>query len=212
MDFHKLQETLYKLDPSSRSEDIARLKQSAQNKQPDDKPVKHQVTEGVKVSTDSVTDNVNDFSKLAGIPLHEAQKKGPAGQAKSKGPMPKAKPGRTKHPLDDKLVGSIEQDENDRIKKLESKVATLESVVHSIKDMVVIMSEAKGQKKINSVKADSDETKTGRDPVKKNMDTLTKPATHTDKKKAAKNGKVKHKQKTHESIKDELHFLLNKNK
>ena len=31
--------------------------------------------------------------------------KGPKAQAKGKGPMPKAKPGRTKHPLHGKLVG-----------------------------------------------------------------------------------------------------------
>lgn len=30
---------------------------------------------------------------------------GPRAQAKGKGPMPKAKPGRTKHPLHGKLVG-----------------------------------------------------------------------------------------------------------
>lgn len=32
-------------------------------------------------------------------------KKGPAGQAKGKDKMPKAEPGRTKHPLQGKLVG-----------------------------------------------------------------------------------------------------------
>ena len=32
-------------------------------------------------------------------------KTGPAGQAKANAPMPKAKPGRTKHPLQGKLVG-----------------------------------------------------------------------------------------------------------
>lgn len=40
-------------------------------------------------------------------PFEEAKeyKKGPAGQAKGKDKMPKAEPGRTKHPLHGKLVG-----------------------------------------------------------------------------------------------------------
>jgi hypothetical protein len=41
--------------------------------------------------------------------LEGKQKTGSAGQAKGKDPMPKAEPGRTKHPLKDKLVGESEQ-------------------------------------------------------------------------------------------------------
>ena len=53
--------------------------------------------------------DLNDLAKLAGIPLKESQKMGPAGQAKGKDTMPKAEPGRTKHPLKDKLVGEAPQ-------------------------------------------------------------------------------------------------------
>ena len=53
--------------------------------------------------------DLNDLAKLAGVPLKESQKMGPAGQAKGKDTMPKAEPGRTKHPLKDKLVGEAPQ-------------------------------------------------------------------------------------------------------
>ena len=54
--------------------------------------------------------SVSDFAALAGIRLDEKQKMGSAGQAKGKDPMPKAEPGRTKHPLKDKLVGEADDD------------------------------------------------------------------------------------------------------
>jgi|TARA_B100001093_G_C26659445_1_gene941100 hypothetical protein len=41
--------------------------------------------------------------------ITEAQEQGSAGQAKGKDSMPKAKPGRTKHPLKDKLVGEADK-------------------------------------------------------------------------------------------------------
>ena len=53
--------------------------------------------------------DLNDLAKLAGVPLKESQKMGPEGQAKGKDTMPKAEPGRTKHPLKDKLVGEAPQ-------------------------------------------------------------------------------------------------------
>ena len=53
--------------------------------------------------------DVDSLRALAGIRLDEKQKMGPAGQAKGKDSMPKAEPGRTKHPLKDKLVGEAPQ-------------------------------------------------------------------------------------------------------
>jgi len=44
--------------------------------------------------------------------LEDKQKTGSAGQAKGKDPMPKAEPGRTKHPLKDKLVGEADEPKN----------------------------------------------------------------------------------------------------
>lgn len=47
------------------------------------------------------------INEVIDLEVEEAKeyKKGPAGQAKGKDKMPKAEPGRTKHPLHGKLVG-----------------------------------------------------------------------------------------------------------
>lgn len=50
--------------------------------------------------------------------LESNQKTGSAGQAKAKDPMPKAKPGRTKHPLKDKLVGEQYESIKDELYRL----------------------------------------------------------------------------------------------
>jgi hypothetical protein len=99
--------------------------------------------------------------------------------------MPKAKPGRTEHPLKDKLVG-----EDDRIAALESRVAQLE----------VMLAEATKDKVIKA-----------RDPNAQYMNDLRKSGAmgaHKDKKKDAKAGKQKHKGKAYESITDELWAML----
>jgi len=110
MDFNALQHKLFALDPTDPAEDLRKLTESAGGAaQKNVQPTQDYVQESVEVAEGSLgldkDYSVADFAALAGVTLTEAQKKGPAGQAKGKDPMPKAEPGRTKHPLKDKLVG-----------------------------------------------------------------------------------------------------------
>lgn len=110
MDFHALQHKLYKMAPSNAAEDLAKLKAAASGGAVSDiPPTKDYVNESIEVPEGSMPlgiDNISDFAALAGVRLDEKQKHGD--YARGSDPMPKAKPGRTKHPLKDKLVGEEE--------------------------------------------------------------------------------------------------------
>lgn len=113
MDWHKLQHTLYNLDPTDPREDLAKLRAAAQTAAADVALTKDYITESVEVPQGSLgldrDYSVADFAALAGVRLDEKQKMGSAGQAKGRDPMPKtSKPsstGEQPHPLKDKLVG-----------------------------------------------------------------------------------------------------------
>jgi hypothetical protein len=69
MDWHKLQHTLFKLDPTDPREDLAKLQQSA-GKPADNIPTIDYINESVEVPSGSMPlniDNVSDFARLAGI-------------------------------------------------------------------------------------------------------------------------------------------------
>ena len=111
MDFHALQQKLFEIDPTDPREDLAKLQAAANGGGADVAPTKDYVAESVEVPQGSMPlglDSIADFAALAGVRLDEKQKMGSAGQAKGKDPMPKAEPGRTKHPLKDKLVGEAD--------------------------------------------------------------------------------------------------------
>jgi len=113
MDFHALQHKLFEMDPTDPKEDLAKLQAQANNPQQNATPAKDYVQESVEVPQGSMPldlDNVADFAALAGVKLSETQRTGSAGQAKGKDAMPVAEPGRTKHPLQDKLVGEDDQE------------------------------------------------------------------------------------------------------
>jgi len=114
MDFNALQHKLFEMDPSDPAEDLRKLAAQANGGGADVPPTKDYVAESVDVPQGSMPlgiDSVADFAALAGIRIDEKQKMGSAGQAKGKDPMPSAEPGRTKHPLKDKLVGEADIDE-----------------------------------------------------------------------------------------------------
>ena len=122
MDWHKLQNKLFELDPTDPREDLAKLKAAAQGGSSgalDVAPAKDYVTESAEVPQGSLEMDrdysVTDFAALAGIRIDEKQKMGSAGQAKGKDPMPKtSKPstsGEQDHPLKDKLVGESDIEE-----------------------------------------------------------------------------------------------------
>jgi len=111
MDYHDLQQKLFELDPSDPREDLAKLQQAAQGRGQDVPPAKDYVNETAQITEGSLPlgmDSIADFAALAGVRLDEKQKHGDYARGKDK--MPKAKAGRTDHPLKDKLVG--EDDDN----------------------------------------------------------------------------------------------------
>ena len=121
MDFNALQHKLYALDPSDPADDLRKLAESASGNAPVSSATVDYVQESVEVQEGTMPVegdySLSDFAALAGVTLNESQKKGSAGQAKGSDPMPKAKPGRTKHPLKDKLVGEGPIDALDKFKK-----------------------------------------------------------------------------------------------
>jgi hypothetical protein len=110
MDFHALQHKLFEMDPVDPAEDKRRMMSAAQGGAVGDvPPTKDYVNESVEVPQGSMPlglDSIADFAALAGVRVNEAQKHGD--YARGKDPMPSAEPGRTKHPLKDKLVGEEE--------------------------------------------------------------------------------------------------------
>ena len=107
MDYHDLQRRLFELDPSDPREDLAKLQQAAQGAGSDAvPPTQDYLNESADVTEGSLPlgiDSIADFAALAGVRLDEKQKHGDYARGKDK--MPKAKAGRTEHPLKDKLVG-----------------------------------------------------------------------------------------------------------
>ena len=116
MDFHKLQQKLFQIEPTDRATDRAKMVESMQGQA--------NVQESVEVSQNIVQESVNvpqgtmpvegnysisDFAKLAGVTLNEGkQKHGSAGQLKGKDAFTKSsKPGgnESPHPARNKLVG-----------------------------------------------------------------------------------------------------------
>jgi hypothetical protein len=129
MDFNALQHKLFALDPVDPKEDLARLRAQAQGSAA--APAKETVdylNESVAVPEGSLkmdrNYSVDDFAALAGVVVEKRQKS--ADQVRGKEPMPKAEPGRTRHPFQDRLVG--EQDE-DRITALERRIEALEAML-----------------------------------------------------------------------------------
>jgi len=121
MDFHALQHKLFEMDPSDPKEDLAKLRAHAQNGGTDVPPTKDYVTESVEVPQGSMPlgiDSIADFAALAGVQINEKQKH--ADYARGSDRMPRTEPGRTKHPLKDKLVG--EDDNTEQNPKLENLI------------------------------------------------------------------------------------------
>ncbi len=134
MDFNALQHKLFALDPVDPKEDLARLRAQAQgsNSAPVSESVDY-LNESVDVPEGSLKMDrdysVNDFAALAGVVVENRQR--PADQVRGAEPMPKAKPGRTKHPYQDRLVGdSVDNDKDDRIAALERRVEALEAMLN----------------------------------------------------------------------------------
>ena len=124
MDYHDLQQKLFELDPSDPREDLAKLQQAAQGPAKDAAPAKDYVNESATVTEGSLPlgmDSIAEFAALAGVRLDEKQKHGDYARGKDK--MPKAKAGRTDHPLKDKLVG----EDDDKLNAFQRGVKSAQS-------------------------------------------------------------------------------------
>lgn len=167
MDFHALQQKLFEMDPTDPAEDLAKLRAQAEgtNAPATASDTIDYLNESAEVTQGSLEldkdYSINDFAALAGVNVNEKQKMGPAGQAKGKDPMPKAEPGRTKHPLKDKLVG--EEDKDRRIAELEERVAKLETLI----------SEG-GMKRIATSQSNKTERTVSNNKIKPGLDTYKK--------------------------------------
>lgn len=116
MDYHRLQQKLFELDPTDLREDYAKLKAQAQqgsgntatSEKVDYLKETAQVKEGsLELDRDY---SIDDFAALAGV-VTESKKQKPADQVRGSEPTPKAEPGRTKHPMQDRLVGENDVEE-----------------------------------------------------------------------------------------------------
>ena len=115
MDFHKLQQKLFQIEPTDRAADRAAMVASMQGANPQESVQVEEnfLQESVNVpqGTMPVEGNysISDFAKLAGVTLNEGkQKHGSAGQLKGKDAFTKSsKPGgnESPHPARNKLVG-----------------------------------------------------------------------------------------------------------
>jgi len=108
MDWHKLQQTLFEIDPSDPKEDLRKRAESA-GQNVESAPTVDYVQESVEVAEGSLgldkDYSVADFAALAGIVTEGKQKTGSAGQLKGKDAIKKNPAGTTKNPTRDKLVG-----------------------------------------------------------------------------------------------------------
>ena len=115
MDYNALQHKLFAMDPTDPAEDLAKLRAQAGGNAPAPAPQVDYIAESASVPEGSLQMDkdysVSDFAALAGV-VTEKQKHGD--YARGKDPMPTAEPGRTKHPLKDKLVGEASPDEEDK--------------------------------------------------------------------------------------------------
>ena len=135
MDFNALQHKLFAMDPVDPRDDIAKLKAQATGAAPAiaSESVDY-ITESASVPEGSLkmdkNYSIDDFAALAGVTVSEKRQRD-ADQVRGKEPMPKAKPGRSDHPYQDRLVGdSIDNDKDNRIAALERRVEALEAMLN----------------------------------------------------------------------------------
>lgn len=134
IDYHKLQQQLYSMDPSDPQQDLAALRaqasgdtpapreevresvQAPRREEPMDEAAQMAALAGIDTRPKErpILDEAAEMAALAGITMNEGQKKGKAGQLKGKDKVGKSKSstsGEQKNVTRGKLVGSAERDE-----------------------------------------------------------------------------------------------------
>lgn len=123
IDYHKLQQKLFEMDPTDPAEDIARLKGAAGGSdapapvnqvnesapapsEPMDEVAQLAALGGVeKKRTAPITDEASQMAALAGIPVNEGKKDQVRGHEAVKSTSKPSKSGEQDHPFKDRLVG-----------------------------------------------------------------------------------------------------------
>jgi len=217
MDWHKLQHTLFEMDPSDPREDLAKLQQAAQGGGSGNvAPTKNYLEESVAVEEGSMPlgiDSIADFAALAGVKVNETPLAPDSAEKYIKGKWndlvgdaPTAKVNKsTAKPAMNNIKGIHP--------KLAAKLTPHVDALEKIFTDKTLKNEFLNLMKKATPTAEADERKIKpRDPNWRDMEALRKSGaagSHKDKKKLAKQGYSKHKGKQYESIKDELWARLN---
>jgi len=223
MDWHKLQHTLFEMDPTDPREDLAKLQAQAQGgANAPVQPATDNLQESVEIPEGSLEldrdYSVSDFAALAGVQLNEDWKKaarrgwddynkasavglknplanfGKTDVSKSTEKQPPSKPGYT----DAQKWKSFLQQHTSQLQD----IARDDDKRKQFDDFM---------KKMTTVKEKDERKIKPRDPNSQYMNDLRKSGAmgaHKDKKKDAKAGKMKHKGQQFETIKDMLYAKL----
>lgn len=239
MDWHKLQHKLFALDPTDPKEDLAKLQQAAQGRASGDiAPAKDYLRESVEVPEGSLgldrNYSISDFAALAGVKVSEKSDSPLAPDAAEKaikgywdrltgqaGGSAPAKPAAVKKVS--APTNNVAGMHPKLVSKLLPFVPALEKIFTSErelkKEFIALMKRAdpsmESVEEADVMKFTAPNTVKQRDPNWRDMEALRKSGAagaHKDKKKDAKSGKVKHKSKEYESIKDMLYAKLNEKK
>jgi len=217
MDWHKLQHTLFEMDPSDPREDLAKLQAQAGKPQESVAPTKDYLQESAEVNEGSLQMDrdysVADFAALAGVKVNETPLAPDSAEKYIKGKWndlvggaPTAKVNKsTAKPAINNIKGIHP--------KLAAKLTPHVDALEKIFTDKTLKNEFLNLMKKATPTAEADERKIKpRDPNWRDMEALRKSGaagSHKDKKKLAKQGYSKHKGKQYESIKDELWARLN---
>jgi hypothetical protein len=219
MDWHKLQHTLFDIDPSDPREDLAKLQQAAQGGGSGNvAPTKNYLEESVAVEEGSMPlgiDSIADFAALAGVTVTEkenpfapdaAEKQIKGAWEKVTGVQPEPKAAATtKKTATPGAVSSMEWQKF--LKTYTKQLQQIAADPEKLKRFDTWLA------KWNESVEEKDERKIKpRDPSAQTLNDLRSSGAmgaHKDKKKLAKQGYSKHKGKQYESIKDELWARLN---
>jgi hypothetical protein len=228
MDYHDLQKKLFELDPTDPREDLAKLQAQASGQVPVSVPetvTTESIVESYEVPEGSLSVDkdysISDFAALAGIKLTEAPQ--PAPQPASNAQLQKTGMGAKMvgNKLGAKGSAGMMGKALDKVAQggalpanLAQQIApfakNLETILANPQLRQKFMMLVKQAEKAGQAEASEPKIKP-RDPNAQYMNDLRKSGAmgaHKDKKKDSKAGKVKHKGKEYESIKDQLWAML----
>jgi hypothetical protein len=139
MDFTKLQQTLFEIEPTDPREDLAKLKGETVSPVGNTEPTVNYLEESVEVPEGSMptgVDSIADFVALAGIRLDERAAQKDGDYARGDRPTPKKGSGAKRSPDEGKLVGEEDNFIQRGVRNAQSGVLAPDSVEKKIKSVV----------------------------------------------------------------------------